>query len=341
MTAVSASSERAVPPHRVVTTVVALGVPLLATAIALVIALSWRADLPEQIVTGWGPTGPRETAGFAATVWPLAAMTVLMGAGMWAVAFFWGHSAVTRRFATGGAVWLGTFVPGLVLATLAVQRGLPAGTEPTADGRFLWAVGTPIVLALVTAWLVPGDPPQPARQPVPADAPRLPVGQAEQVAWVGTVEQASWPVILIGGALLTAVVGTASGQWWLALVIAVPLGALLVVMTRWTVTVSRDGLVARGALPRPRLMVPLDEVESAEVGTVRAVRDFGGWGLRLASGGRTGLILRSGEAIVVHRTGGRVVLITIDDAATAAALLNALAARDRADNRSADGTTAE
>ena len=324
-----AATERPAPPHRVVTTVVALGVPLLVTSFALVVAHSWRADLPEQLVTGWGPDGPRETAGFAATVWPLAAMTVLMGAGMWAVGYFWGHSAMTRRFATGAAVWLGTFVPGLLLATLAVQRDLPAGVDPTADARFVWAAVIPVVLAAVTAWLVPGDPPRPARRPVPADAPRLPVGEAEQVAWVGTVEQASWPVILIGSALLTAVVGTASGQWWLALVIAVPLGALLVIMTRWTVTVSRDGLVARGALPRPRLMVPLDEVESAEVGTVRAVRDFGGWGLRLASGGRTGLILRSGEAIVVHRTGGREVLVTIDDAATAVALLNALAARAR------------
>lgn len=324
-----AATERPVPPHRVVTTVVALGVPLLTTAIVLAVAHLWRADLPEQLVTGWGPDGPRETAGFAATVWPLAAMTLVMATGMWAAGFFWGHSAMTRRFATGAAVWLGTFVPGLLLATLAVQRGLPAGGEPTADGRFVWAVAVPFVLALVTAWLVPGDPPQPARRPVPSDAPRLPLGEAEQAAWVGTVEQASWPVILGGCALLTAVVGTASGQWWLALTIAVPLAALLVIMTRWTVTVSRDGLSARGALPRPRLLVPLDEIESAEVGTVRAVRDFGGWGLRLASGGRTGLILRSGEAIVVRRTGGRVVLVTIDDAATAVALLNALAARAR------------
>lgn len=324
-----AATERPVPPHRVVTTVVALGVPLLTTAIALVVAHLWRADLPAQLVTGWGPDGPRETAGFAATVWPLAAMTLVMATGMWAAGYYWGHSAMTRRFATGAAVWLGTFVPGVLLATLAVQRGLPAGVEPTADGRFVWAAAVPIVLALVTAWLVPGDPPQPARRPVPSDAPRLPLGEGEQAAWVGTVEQASWPVILVGCALLTVVVGTASGQWWLALVIAVPLAALLVIMTRWTVTVSREGLVARGALPRPRLMVPLDEVESAEVGTVRAVRDFGGWGLRLASGGRTGLILRSGEAIVVRRTGGRVVLVTIDDAATAVALLNSLAARAR------------
>jgi hypothetical protein len=36
-------------------------------------------------------------------------------------------------------------------------------------------------------------------------------------------------------------------------------------------------------------------------------------------------VLRSGEALLVERTGGRSVAVTVDGAATAAGLLNALA----------------
>ena len=58
--------------------------------------------------------------------------------------------------------------------------------------------------------------------------------------------------------------------------------------------------------------------------------DFGGWGWRTGLGGdRTGVVLRTGEALKVERTGGRLFFITTDDAAGAAALLNTLADRAR------------
>jgi len=60
------------------------------------------------------------------------------------------------------------------------------------------------------------------------------------------------------------------------------------------------------------------------------VREFGGWGVRTSvATGATGVVLRSGEAIEIHRTGGRRFLVTVDDAATGAALLATLAERDR------------
>jgi hypothetical protein len=40
-------------------------------------------------------------------------------------------------------------------------------------------------------------------------------------------------------------------------------------------------------------------------------------------------VVRAGEAILIHRTGGRQLLVTIDDATTGAALLNTLADRSR------------
>ena len=56
--------------------------------------------------------------------------------------------------------------------------------------------------------------------------------------------------------------------------------------------------------------------------------EFGGWGLRLSVEGRFGVVLRQGEAIEVTRANGRRFLVTVDDAATGAALLQALIARD-------------
>ena len=62
----------------------------------------------------------------------------------------------------------------------------------------------------------------------------------------------------------------------------------------------------------------------------RGAEARGGWGLRVGRGGRTGLVVRSGQALEVERTGGRIVVVTVDDAARGAALLTAVAARGRA-----------
>jgi hypothetical protein len=85
----------------------------------------------------------------------------------------------------------------------------------------------------------------------------------------------------------------------------------------------------RSSLGRPRIVVPLDEVVRAEVVEVSPVAEFGGWGYRVGRAGRVGIVLRSGQALQVERTGGRSLVVTVDDADTAAALLNTLAARSR------------
>lgn len=134
--------------------------------------------------------------------------------------------------------------------------------------------------------------------------------------------------------------GVTTGLWPLAAVLALVLGPMLVAVLSWTVTVDRTGFTARSGLRWPTLHVLLDEVEHAEVVTVRPVRDFGGFGLRTAMDGRTGAVLRPDPALKVHRSEGRVMVVTVDDAQTGAALLNTLAARTRqvARGRSGGGT---
>ncbi|MGA5063489.1 hypothetical protein ACPB9E_06840 [Streptomyces exfoliatus] len=89
------------------------------------------------------------------------------------------------------------------------------------------------------------------------------------------------------------------------------------------------GLLLASLVPRPRVRVPLAEVAGAtvrELDTTAVLRDFGGWGYRVRAD-RTGVVLHTGEALVVRRGSGREFAVTVPDAATAAALLNTLAER--------------
>jgi hypothetical protein len=67
-------------------------------------------------------------------------------------------------------------------------------------------------------------------------------------------------------------------------------------------------------------------VVDAGVAQVNGFAEFGGWGIRQRPGA-LGIILRNGESLQVTRRNGRRLVITVDDAETAAALLMAFAKR--------------
>ena len=83
----------------------------------------------------------------------------------------------------------------------------------------------------------------------------------------------------------------------------------------------------RPTLGWPLYRVALSDVASAATTNVVPLGEFGGFGLRWGLGRRLGIITRGGEALEVLRRDGRAVVVTVDDAATAAGLLTALAAR--------------
>ena len=112
---------------------------------------------------------------------------------------------------------------------------------------------------------------------------------------------------------------------WLWLVAGL-VGGLMVAVTSARVVVDRDG-VRVSTLGLSWSRIPIERVASAEVGQVSALGDFGGWGWRIGRDGRRGFVTRSGEALVVHRRGEPDVLVTVDDARGAAAVVNTLAAR--------------
>jgi hypothetical protein len=93
------------------------------------------------------------------------------------------------------------------------------------------------------------------------------------------------------------------------------------------VRVDDSGLHVDSVLGIPRFHVPLSDIESAARVEVNPMGEFGGWGLRLSTGRRFGVVLRAGDAIEVLRRSGKRFVVTVDDAATGAALLEALVSR--------------
>lgn len=318
------------PPHRLWTAFWSLVVPAVLTAGAVVVVLGWREELPDPVASHWGTDGVDGFSSLDGLVLPLVAMVAVFALVMWAIGHWRGQQAMTRRLANGMSVWFAAFLGGILLGTLSAQRGLAdAADAGGAGGALTLALVASTVLAALVAWATPGDAPAPASGPVPADAPRLTVTDGEQLTWVREVGRRASAILLLVTLVPMAVVGALTRDWLMPLVLGLLLGVVVVGFTRWTVIVDRHGLTARSVLRYPRLRIPLDEIERAEVVTVRPLGEFGGWGLRTGLDGRTGVVLRSGPAIQVHRTGGRVTVVTADDAETAVAALNTLASRVR------------
>ena len=108
--------------------------------------------------------------------------------------------------------------------------------------------------------------------------------------------------------------------------VALLLIALLATTVAFHVRVDARGLSVRSMLGVPRFRVALREVGSVAVVDARSLGVAGSWGIRVLPG-RVTIVMRSTTGIRVTRRDGRMLFVTVDDAATGAALLEALAAR--------------
>lgn len=305
---------------------------LLGAAAFLTVFLGRRDRLPDPVATHFAGTGRAD--GFTALgVFPYAGLGLLL---VPAALFVWFARAEGGRHANGRALVAVAYgvagFGGFLLSDLVVANARAASAEDARLGP--WQLAAALAVAAVAAalgLLLAGRSAPVASEAADgpgAAAPRLTLGEGESATWTRTVGSralfACGPALLALGVLVALV-----ADWGSALTLLVP-GALLSGMAGARVTVDRHGLTATAPwLPWPRLRVPLDRIEEATSRDINAMKDMGGWGYR-AHPGRSGLVLRSGDAIVARLTTGSEFVITVDDAATAAALLNALVARDRA-----------
>ncbi|KAB7746236.1 DUF1648 domain-containing protein [Nostocoides sp. F2B08] len=308
--------------------------PLIITATSLVWTFSFLDELPETVVTHWGTGGvadgftSREAAPWYALIglvmgWALGALVIHLAR----------RDAMARRLGVGMSAGTAAFVSGTIAVTLWHQRG-PDGTADisSVDMAITLSLVVALVLGFIAAWTVPGLEAETttATGPVPADAPRVNLRGRGTASWSGTARPARgiWlllvllPLAFVGLAALTRTYAFMVFSGGLVMV-------LVVAFSFYRVEIGEEGLAIRGLLGRPMWRIPLSDVEYAGVTTVDPLWQFGGWGYRIGTDGRTGFVVRKGEALEVTRGDGARWLITVDGAEEAAGLLNTLAERVR------------
>ncbi|MEU5050432.1 DUF1648 domain-containing protein [Streptomyces sp. NPDC021096] len=304
---------------------------LLATAAFLAAFLPRRDRLPDPMATHFSGAGHAD--GYTALdSFPYVALALLLVpaavfAGL-AYGIGQGRTRALVAFGYGLAGLLGYLLCALVLDNARAGAG-GAGDEVRLE---LWRLGAAVAVGAAAGglgWLLAGRDAPPAREPEASGsaAPRLELREGEAVTWTRSIGSRSLRVAGLALALPGAGLGLLAG--WGAGVGLFIGGLVTFAFSAARVTVDRHGLTAHLPwLPRPRLRVPLARIESVTSRHIDALADLGGWGYRVVPG-RSGLVLRSGDALVARLTTGSEFVVTVDDAATAAALLDALAARAR------------
>ncbi|MGW4075268.1 hypothetical protein ACWELB_17405 [Streptomyces asiaticus] len=306
---------------------------VLAWAVVVATFAGLRDRLPDPLATHFGADGKAD--GFTGTGAFLSVVTaVLLGSGLLTL-------VPTLRLTKGlgaqrFAVALGYGLSGLLgyafASLLFANADANAGADATRVSRVslpLWHLGIALAVAVVMGTLgvllASRDAASAAGPGKGPAAPRLPLAEGEVATWTRSVGSPVLVAVAAGTALPGAVL-VAVGSGMGALLIFV--GLVCAALARCRVTVDRRGLaVASWFAPRPRMRIALDRIERATSREAAAL-SLGGWGYRVRGGG-SALVFRSGDALFLTLTTGREFAVTVDDAATAAALLNTLIERDR------------
>lgn len=309
-------------------TVFGIVVPLANLALAVIpFALAWHR-LPEPLATHWSLGGaPNGALPRVSALAIHAGACALAGLAAWIATRPGAHSrsvsATCGMTAFIGALF-GALAVAVVLANLDVADWHDAHSMP-APLVFALVGGAVVVAAAVTRATKSLDVPY---VPPPA-AERATVGLAagERATWVASAHNA-W---LTGGAV--ALLGAAAlirlfAPGWAALSCLVS-AVLLAGFAEIHARVDARGLsIAFGPWRLPRMRVPLDRIRSVRPIDIDPLAN-GGWGYRgsLSVLGRAAVIVRRGEGIELRLDRDQTLIVSVDDAATAAGLLNDLAAR--------------
>lgn len=308
-------------------------VPASVLTAGLVGAALLATRAPAEIAVHWDATGQAD--GYA-TPWSVVAQIAVLGIGL--TVLFGVLLLVSRpepQAPRRGEKVLASAATGSTALVAAVGIWILATQPSTGGGPAAWSALLLVPAAAVVAvgtWLL--MPPAVDRRPRdPQPAPPIALAATERAVWIGTARMSRGAIAGIGVgviavlALVAFAVLTTDGRAWPVLVVPVVVGALLLGLSSYTVRVDDAGLQVRALLGIPFWRIAPERIASAGVVTVAPLADFGGWGVRIGGNARTGVITRRGEAIQVRRRDGRALVVTVDDAGTAAALLSAVAER--------------
>ncbi|MEN3535718.1 DUF1648 domain-containing protein [Microbispora sp. ZYX-F-249] len=306
---------------------------VLVAAVLVAVPLAFADRLPDPLATHWG-----SSEGPDGSMSPTAFMLLLIG--MWAVVAGIGAVAaargrhlarrVTRAWFCAGLAWAGGFMVTTQAVTIAanLDRGHWTRAQDVS-----WQVAVVLVAPIALGalgWLA-GRPGPDVPAPSPETGRLIDLDPGRRPVWVSTTT-ARWAGWLALASLAAAVVvagvalyGLFPGGWGAVLPLALA-GVIGTVLSSVSVRVVPEALtVSVGPLRWPSRRVRLERVERAWA-EERYPTQVGGWGLR-GLPGRATIMIRGGECLVVRYVSGGELAITVDDAATGAALVNALVAR--------------
>ncbi|MFG6502671.1 DUF1648 domain-containing protein [Microbacterium sp. P05] len=313
---------------------VAVVLPLLVTAVGVAVQVFVLPRLPDPVAIHWSASGPD---GFGAP-WSLAALIAGVGVGLTAL-----FAAIAFTSARGGewstvnralGAMVAGFVPFLVVAvtwSTVMQAGLADAAEAPGSGLALLGGLLVAVPLAAVGWFL--QPRAPRRTQALTPAVQLVLDPHERAVWLGTARMTPRAVALVLviplALILVALAVLPADQGAALLLLAVAAGTVILALgvTAFRVRVDDRGLSVRSLLGLPRFRVGIDDVAGAASVTVDPLAQFGGWGLRWGAGGRFGVVLRGGEALEVARRDRSPFVVTVDDADTAASLLQALRTR--------------
>lgn len=304
-----------------------VGVPcLLSCAVFLTVFLVSRPRLPDPIATHFGGSGHADGFMSQGALVPTG-LVLLLGPGALFVALAYLVDAtrplVLTAYATAGPLCyvLVRIVMDNAAAETARQVRLSLWEIPAALG--VAAVTGGIGLLVTRGWTRAVPEVRKSRE----NRSGLLLRPGETAFWTRSQGSRGLGIagltLLVAGVTIIPLTGIGPG------IVLLGTGLLFALFSGMRTTVDRHGLtVAQLWLPWPRLRIPLERIVEADARRIDALRDMGGWGYRVTRG-RSGVVLRSGEALVVRLAHGSEFVVTTDDAATAAALLNGLVERGR------------
>lgn len=296
---------------------VALPMQLLSSRLPEPMAVHWGADLQPD-----GARAQRSALTPPAVIVAGALLLSLIGASGAYVAGRAGRLAIV------------TFGSGLAAATNAtiILRNLDKATWSDADPQtpllLALQLGAPLLAAALVyaiawrAWRT-------VQAPATPKGPTLALADGARAYWSGSASNrlllgVSGYLVLQALVIWAQLPQLRALPAWLALHAVVCVA--LELFSRIRVTVDGRGVTVRyGHLGLWTQRVPLDRIVGAHAIELDPIA-HGGWGYRGSTRlfGKASIVVRSGPAVHLDLRGGRQLFITVDDAATAARLLNGL-----------------
>ncbi len=297
------------------TLLAALVGPVLGAA-AIVPAVVWWGRLPDPMATHWAISGhPDGSLARGAAIALVVGVAVVAGLSACAL-------TLLRVHAAGLIAGVGALFCWLAWSTILANEGAPAwrAASPLPLPVALPGIGLGILVAIFV-WR--GAPLGPLHDD--GDAVSASIEPGERAAWAG---RAGWSPLLPIGVALLALLLLGFVRAWAAVVPLLVVAFALTAFCPVQVTADRRGLRIRyGWLPWPTTTIALAEIRRADAIDLRPT-EWGGWGYRGSrrAMGRAAIVLRRGAAIRLDLADGSTFAVTVDDAATAAGVLNDLRA---------------